>query len=394
MTRSLPTPSRLIRSLSSHGARIGLLLVALLVPATLGGSPAAAQSPVSEINDSNDNTLMTIFDTGKLEVSGGVLLPDGTLLDAKDDLGDLSLPFSGSVSAGNPAFEIKNTGSGDALRITGAGSDGLNIDGAADDGVQVTNSNYGFYALDASTDGLIVDNPGNDGVYVSGASNDGVQVQSANYGIYVGSAETDGIFVENADSDGDNVGVAGYFDGTVEVIKDLNVSGSKNFKIDHPTDPTGKYLKHAAVESPERMNVYTGNVTLEANGQATVQLPEYFDRLNTNIRYQLTAIGAPAPNLYVAQEVQNNRFRIAGGEPGMKVSWEVTGVRNDPYARANPFQVEEEKPPAKRGTYIAPQAHGAPKSQGETRKPRTQTPSSPSQQERTSPKKQRETQNR
>lgn len=319
---------------------------------------------------------MTMFDNGTLEVTGGFLLPDGTLIDAAGDLGALSLPFSDTASTSNPAFEVNNSGGGDALRVTGAGGDGLHINGANDDGVQVTNSTYGFYSLKPSTDGILVENPGNDGVYVTGAANDGVQVQSADYGIYVASAETDGIFVQNADSDADGVGVAGYFDGTVEVTEDLNVSGSKNFKIDHPTDPTGKYLKHAAVESSERMNVYTGNVTLDADGRAVVQLPDYFERLNTNVRYQLTAIGAPAPSLYVAQEVQNNQFRIAGGQPGMKVSWEVTGVRDDAYARAHPFQAETAKPSGKTGTYINPEAHGAPRSQREVRSPQEQRPSS------------------
>jgi hypothetical protein len=319
---------------------------------------------------------MTLFDTGKLEVTGGFLLPDGTLIDAGDDLGDLSLPYSDTASTSSPAFEIYNSGGGDALRVTGAGTDGLHINGAGDDGVQVTNSTYGVYSLNPSTDGILVENPGNDGVYVTGATNDGVQVQSADYGIYVASAKTDGIFVENADSDADGIGVAGYFDGTVEVTEDLNVSGSKNFKIDHPTDPAGKYLKHAAVESSERMNVYTGNVTLGADGRAVVQLPDYFERLNTNVRYQLTAIGAPAPNLYVAQEVQNNQFRIAGGQPGMKVSWEITGVRDDAYARAHPFRAETAKPSAKQDTYINPEAHGAPRSQREVRSPQEQRPSS------------------
>ena len=353
------------RRLSNAAQAWGMLLLVFAVGIALGTETAHAQSPVSEVKDSEGSTLMTIFDTGQLEATGGFLLPDGTLIDAAADLGDVSLPFSGSVSTSSPAFEINNAGGGDALRVTGAGADGLHINGANDDGVQVTSSTYGFYAASPSVDGVLVDSPGNDGIYVTGAANDGVQVQSADYGIYVGSAETDGIFVQNADSDADGIGVAGYFDGSVEVTQSLNVSGSKNFKIDHPNDPTGKYLKHAAVESSQRMNVYTGNVTLDADGQATVQLPDYFERLNTNIRYQLTAIGAPAPNLYVAQEVQNNQFRIAGGQPGLKVSWEVKGVRNDAYARSNPFQVEEEKPPAKQGIYINPEVHGAPMSQRE-----------------------------
>lgn len=48
-------------------------------------------------------------------------------------------------------------------------------------------------------------------------------------------------------------------------------------------------------------------------------LPEWFETLNRDFRYQLTAVGAPGPNLYVAEEISGNHFKIAGGQPGAKV---------------------------------------------------------------------------
>ena len=131
--------------------------------------------------------------------------------------------------------------------------------------------------------------------------------------------------------------------GNVDVPGNLNVTGSKNFRIDHPLHPSGKYLKHSAVESPNRLNTYTGNVTLDDNGEATVTLPDYFQSINREVRYQLTPIGAAAPRLHVAEEIDGNQFRIAGGSPGMKVSWRVTGIRDDEYAREHPFRTEVEK---------------------------------------------------
>jgi hypothetical protein len=100
------------------------------------------------------------------------------------------------------------------------------------------------------------------------------------------------------------------------------------------------------------MNIYNGNVTLDANGEATVTLPDYFEALNIEYRYQLTPIGAPGPSLYIAQEISGNQFQIAGGTPDSRVSWQVTGVRNDRYARENRIVVEQDKPEAERGTYI------------------------------------------
>ncbi len=64
-----------------------------------------------------------------------------------------------------------------------------------------------------------------------------------------------------------------------------------------------KYLAHSFVESPDMKNVYDGNVVLDAVGQAVVELPDYFDALNRDFRYQLTAIGAPGPNLYISEKI-------------------------------------------------------------------------------------------
>jgi hypothetical protein len=167
-------------------------------------------------------------------------------------------------------------------------------------------------------------------------------------------------------------GIAGFFRGRVTVTESIltpqifaeKITGaSKLFRIDHPQHPAEKYLSHTSVESDEMANVYSGNVTLDARGEAWVGLPDWFEALNVDFRYQLTCVGAFAP-VYVAQEITDHRFRIAGGRAGMKVSWQVTGVRHDAYARAHPLRVEEEKPAAERGRYLHPAAFGLPASMG------------------------------
>jgi hypothetical protein len=112
------------------------------------------------------------------------------------------------------------------------------------------------------------------------------------------------------------------------------------------------------------MNVYNGNVVLNANGEAVVDMPEWFEALNRDFRYQLTALGAPGPNLYIAQEIESNRFVIAGGTPGARVSWLVTGIRQDPFAEHNRIPVEEEKPADEEGLYLHPAAYGLPEERG------------------------------
>jgi hypothetical protein len=69
-------------------------------------------------------------------------------------------------------------------------------------------------------------------------------------------------------------------------------------------------------------------------------------------------VGAPGPNLYIASEVKHNQFSIAGGNPGMKVSWQVTGIRHDAYAQHNRIPVEELKVGDERGRYLDPKDYG------------------------------------
>jgi hypothetical protein len=137
--------------------------------------------------------------------------------------------------------------------------------------------------------------------------------------------------------------------------------GVEDFKIDHPLHPKSKYLYHSSVESSEMMNIYTGNATLNNVGEAVVSLPKWFEALNTDFRYQLTAIGAPSPGLYVARKIAGNSFAIAGGAPGAEVSWQVTAVRHDAYAKAHPLVVEVNKSKQERGHYLHPEAFGAPR---------------------------------
>ena len=153
-------------------------------------------------------------------------------------------------------------------------------------------------------------------------------------------------------------GLAARFDGDVVVTGKL-VKGSGSFKIDHPLDPANKYLSHSFVESPDMMNIYNGNVTTDANGDATVQLPGYFSALNRDFRYQLTVIGTFAQSI-VAEKLRDNHFRIKTSVPNVEVSWQVTGIRQDAFANTNRIPVEEDKPAAERGLYLHPDALGEP----------------------------------
>ena len=172
---------------------------------------------------------------------------------------------------------------------------------------------------------------------------------SAIAGVNKGSGRAGFFEVENTQNDSPAIeattqgtGAAGLFNGNVVVNGTLSKSAGQ-FRIDHPLDPDNKYFNHSFVESSEMMNIYSGIVILDENGQAQISLPDWFEALNKDIRYQLTPVGAAAPQLHISQEFDQGHFKVVGGHPNLKVSWQVTGVRQDAYANAHRIQVEEPK---------------------------------------------------
>jgi hypothetical protein len=149
--------------------------------------------------------------------------------------------------------------------------------------------------------------------------------------------------------------------GSVDVIGTLSKGGG-SFKIDHPLDPANKYLYHSFVESPDMKNMYDGNITTDGAGLATVMLPDWFETLNRDFRYQLTVIGQFAQAI-VASEISGNQFSIRTDKPNVKVSWQVTGTRQDAFANAHRIQVEVDKAPEDRGHYLYPELVGAPETE-------------------------------
>ena len=151
--------------------------------------------------------------------------------------------------------------------------------------------------------------------------------------------------------------------GKVVVAGDFTVVGVKMFTMDHPLDPENKLLMHAAAESNEVINFYSGNVTTDASGKATVKLPDYFEAINKDFRYQLTVLGTFAQAI-ISKEVSNNQFEIATSTPNVKVSWEVKGVRNDARMKQHPFVAEQEKTAAQKGKYWDAASYKQPASKG------------------------------
>ncbi|MEN8194386.1 MAG: MAP7 domain-containing protein [Bacteroidota bacterium] len=188
------------------------------------------------------------------------------------------------------------------------------------------------------------------GVYGLSNSDVGNGVSGVNYG------SGDGVYGHSTS------GYAGKFSGNVNVTGTLSKGGG-SFKIDHPLDPQNKNLYHSFVESPDMMNIYNGNVTTDGAGNASIELPEWFEVLNKDFRYQLTVIGEFAQAI-VSQKISNNSFSIKTDKPNVEVSWQVTGIRHDAFANANRIPVEEMKKSEERGKYLHPKAYGVSEEMG------------------------------
>jgi hypothetical protein len=282
-------------------------------------------------------------------------------------------PYSAAVRGHNNGTGASGIGVWGSQDGSGWGVYGTSVSGIGVRGYASATSGftYGVYGASASTLGT--------GVYGYAAATSGV-----NFGVYGRSDSTSGYGVFGlAAASGAAFGVGGVTYSTasssygviggepsggaghaVFANGTLAATGTKSFQIDHPLSPETHYLNHFCTEGPEPYNVYRGTVVLDANGEAWVQLPDYFEAINRDPSYHLTAVGAPMPNLHVAVKIQNNRFKIAGGAPGKEVSWRVEAIRNDLWVQRYGYQTEQEKEDAIKGKYLSPELYGQPKERG------------------------------
>lgn len=246
--------------------------------------------------------------------------------------------------------------SGDSGGGYGSGGD-YGLIGTGVTGVYGSGTSTGVHGSSSDPNGDAVRGEGGQyGVHGISGRTAGVRGDSGYVGTW-GQAPTFGLVGYGTATSGDCYGVYGeashgyavWAEGDAHVNGTLSKAAG-SFRIDHPLDPEGSWLSHSFVESPDMMNVYNGTVVCGGDGRATVELPVWFEALNRDPRYQLTAVGRAAPDLHVSEELVGRAFGIAGGSPGLRVSWQVTGIRQDDYAREHPIVVEQRKPAATRGT--------------------------------------------
>ncbi len=318
------------------------------------GANGVALRGVSSAGTTGVGVLGVVYSGGS--TATGVLGADSTGTSA-------GAGVTGSTAAGYGVLG-RATGSG-GYGVAGTATDSYGVIGSSSTGTGV----YGTTAANSSSVAGVqgVSGSGSNAIGVLGSTTSGngvrgVATAPGGYGVYGLSTSATGSTSTGVYGAAAGAGSAGYFAGSVTVTGNL-IKAAGSFKIDHPLDPANKYLSHSFVESPDMMNVYNGTVTTDAQGFATVSLPDWFEALNRDFRYQLTVIGTFAQAI-IKEKVTGNAFRIQTSVPNVEVSWQVTGIRHDPYADAHRIPLEEAKTGAERGRYLAPDAYGRPLSEG------------------------------
>jgi hypothetical protein len=319
---------------------------------------------VRSINGLTDQVTLDVDNTLKLQSNGntltlGVAAPLALSGNTRGDVGVLTV----RNSAQHPSFAIVAFG-GPGVSDNPGGS---GVFGKGGPGSKTQNGGAGVEASGGDTDDDSTGTPGFGGILHGGSARNGsggIGVHAeGGFGSGTGHRGGTGLFAAGGvGENGAPLGLAAELDGDVTITGNLSKGGG-SFKIDHPLDPENKYLYHSFVESPDMMNIYNGTATTDGSGEATVTLPDWFEALNQDFRYQLTVIGTFAQAI-VEQKVKDNRFVIKTNAPNVEVSWQVTGIRHDAYANKHRIPVEEDKPADERGKYLHPDAFNQPDNQG------------------------------
>jgi len=312
------------------------------VPLVLSGPAATLEATLTAFSVGSDPT----YGQGGTAITGvGGNSPN---------FGGIGVIGAGGEANGAPGFGGAGL-FGIGGRGAGTGKGGPGVDARGGGGTPGDHGGDGVTAQGGIDSGIGVSATGGFGNQSNGGI--GVRAQGGNGGGFSPRFEG-GIGIWARGGSGVSPGLAGKFEGDVSVTGTLS-KGAGSFKIDHPLDPENKYLYHSFVESPDMMNIYNGNVTTDENGDAVITLPDWFETLNKDFRYQLTVIGTFAQAI-VGSEMKDNHFAIKTSTANVKVSWQVTGIRQDPFAKAHRISVEEDKPETERGYYLHPELFNQP----------------------------------
>jgi hypothetical protein len=346
------------------GATSGLATLSVAVPLRLAQGNTGASSEVATLTQAGSGNALNINMTNAASGSRGINVNHAGVGQGVFASSAGGVAFQGQATSISAAAFLGDSPSGEVIvgRQSGTAC-GQSCSGIG--AVVGRHDGPGGYGVR----GFVTDPVGGFGVIgqagISGGIGTGVRgenVNAANTGFGVeGTTNGAGAGIHGTETSSNPAALAALFDGNVRINGNLTVTGTKSgFRIDDPRDPVHRTLTHTPVESDALSVVYTGNVRTGRDGHATVRLPAYAAAVAGAWRYQLTPIGRFGQAI-VEREVRGGRFVIRTEYGGTKVSWSVTGLRRDAFARKHPFRAVQAKAGIERGRYLHPDLYGRPR---------------------------------
>jgi hypothetical protein len=192
----------------------------------------------------------------------------------------------GETNGGNG---VKGVGLLTGIGVNGFSKLGIGVSGKSDTDIGVSGTSNSI-GVRGTSDGSI----GVEGVTSSGI---GVQGTASSSGIGINGFSNSGIAISGGSDSGTGIfgnsisGLAGRFDGDVQVSGNFSVTGTKAFVQTHPTDPD-REIVYVALEGGEAGTYVRGSGQLES-GKAVLSLPEHFGLVTSSedLTVQLTPRG-------------------------------------------------------------------------------------------------------
>ena len=337
-------------------------------PLGIAGAGSAASGKVLTANGSGGVAWQPVPGFALPFVGDAAPLPSGVVFQVTNDSTDTNKWTIGATSHGGASGLLAFADDGDAVTAQANGS-GVGVRAVGSNGaiglLALGNLREAINAGSTKGRGVVATSGADNAVYAASTTKEAVKaISEQSHGVWGEAHANDFYGVVAINTVGNHPALLGTLGFAGDFVGDVRVKGALvklggGFTIDHPLDPEHKTLTHSFVESPDRKNIYDGVVTTDRDGLAVVELPEWFEALNRDFRYQLTVIGVFAQAI-IDTEIANNRFTIRTDRPNVKVSWQVTGIRHDPWANAHRIEVEKAKPPEEQGLYLAPEVYGKP----------------------------------
>jgi hypothetical protein len=246
----------------------------------------------------------------------------------KSGFGTTSALISDNTGIGRPGMKLAVNGTDYwAPQVVSATASEGYIDGTmlATSARTTSSSWYSYLSLSRGGEWQLGNTNGSGGAGRIFAAGDYVKIEGggSGFGVVQVSSTAAWMQVPNAIVQVESNGAITLSGGGTTIFGGLNVSGTKNFIMDHPTKPDWE-LMHGSTESPVSGIEYWGTGVVGAKGTSQILLPKYFEALakpgNRAVLVTSKRVGVTWTDIV-------NGVVEVNGPPGTEYSWLVKAER-------------------------------------------------------------------